>query len=163
MTPSNAFGRRSQWNFNVWCWRVMIISSASEQVSNGAINFRLLFLSDAFLSIITSEFFWFPRGATWPSSKSLNITRSAPEADLLKITWCGKKINNLRNMVKENDTWQFTNWPFLISKSPTHTRPTHLPLTEVLIDSRFALEVWETAPPTSFSCLCYRLENFSPR
>lgn len=28
-------------------------------------------------------------------------------------------------MVKENDTWQFTNWPFLISKSPTRTRPTH--------------------------------------
>lgn len=69
---------------------------------------------------------WFQRGVTWPSSNSwtsLKCSRNRSADDHM-----ASKKNHLRSMVKENDTWQFTNWPFLISKSPTRARPTHLPL-----------------------------------
>lgn len=87
-----------------------------------------------------------PHQKSWTSLKC-SRNRSAEDHMVSK--------NHLRNMVKENDTWQFSNWPFLISKSPTRSSPHE--------DSD-----WQpvhggsvgTAPPTSFSCLCYRLENF---
>lgn len=65
-------------------------------------------------------------------------------------------------MVKENDTWQFANCHFPISKIPARARPTHLHLSEILTDSRLLMEGWGTSPPTSFSCLCYCPENFLP-
>lgn len=65
-------------------------------------------------------------------------------------------------MVKENDTWQFANCHFPISKITTRARPTHLHLSEILTDSRLLMEGWGTSPPTSFSCLCYCPENFLP-
>lgn len=65
-------------------------------------------------------------------------------------------------MVKENDTWQFANCHFLISKIPTQAHPTHLHLSKILTDSCFLMEGRGTSPPTSFSCLCYCPENFLP-
>lgn len=90
--------------------------------------------------------------------KILNIT----EVFQKQIWWRshGTEKNHLRNMVKENDTWQFTNWPFQISKRPTRAQP-HSSSSHEYSDWQL---VWDrsagTAPPTSFSCFCYRLKNF---
>lgn len=72
--------------------------------------------------------------------------------------------NNSRNMVKENDTWQFANCHFWFQRSSTLARPTHLHIAEILSDSRFLMEGREPLllPPTRFSCLHYCPENFLP-
>ena len=124
--------------FSLWCegfWSYQVHQSEFKKVQLTSASFQ----SAPFFSVFKSRFLisgWCRLTLiTYP-----HITRSPPEIDLLlKITWRRKK-NHLRNMVKENDTWQFTNCYFMISKSPSRARPTHVPLTKILTDSRFVME-----------------------
>lgn len=84
------------------------------------------FLSASFLSSFISEFL-IPEWCCLTLIKILNSFWSAPETDLVKITWHQKKKDHLRNMVKENDTWQFANCHFGFQRPPLELAPLIFP------------------------------------
>lgn len=121
--PSNAFGWRSQevpfMMRGLWSYQAHQSEFETVQLTSDS------FPSASFLSIFMSEYLI----SEWCSLTLIKILNIA-EVLQKQICWrshgIGKK-NHLRNMVKENDTWQFTNCHFWFQRAPLKLAPLIFP------------------------------------